>query len=278
MGRDLGYAPLGRLSWAPEDSAASVDRVASYVAAEAERAISWYLDRKTSKRLIARGLRLIAILATACAGLIPLLAQILTSGGRPAIEPAWASVALIAAALAIALDQFLGTSKAWMRFLLTEMQLQASLHAFELSWEAKKARLQGKAPQATDIEEMLGLCRDFMHAVDAAVRDETTLWSTELSTALKDLEQAARVQADSQRAAAVTVFVTNGTDATDGWQLSIDGGAREVHRGTTAALRDLLPGSHVVSVTGIVQGTERSGERAFSCEAGGTVTVELKLE
>ena len=78
------------MGWAGADSGReSLQEVADYASAEAIKAIDWYLRKKANKRTYAQGLRLLAIGATALAGLIPLAVAIHDSGGARSISPAW---------------------------------------------------------------------------------------------------------------------------------------------------------------------------------------------
>jgi hypothetical protein len=276
--KNIEFARLPELSWEPARRGASLQAVADYVAHEAESAIGWYLRRKDSKRRWAQGLRFGAIVATGLAGLIPLLAEIWTDDGRPEFTPAWASVALLVAAACVGLDRFFGYSTAWMRFLTTEMEIRHALHDFLLDWETSRVGREDEpdpGPQQT--EAGLRRCKEFLAKVNGILRAEMDTWVSEFSAAIADIDKAARAQAEIMRLGAANVTVTNGDRCVDGWRLSVDGGAEETRRGKSAALRNLLPGAHAVTVSGSIDGQERRAEQAFTVTAGQTASVELTL-
>jgi hypothetical protein len=271
--RDIDFKQLPKLPWEPARRAESLQKVADYVAAEAEKSIAWYLHKKTGKRLRAQGFRFAAIVATALAGLIPLFAEIY---GTP--KPAWASVALVIAAACVGLDRFFGYSTAWMRFLTTEMQIRHALHGFLLDWEIRRAVWEGKDdPGPREAEVGLKRCKEFLAQVNEFLKAEMDTWVTEFSAALTDIDKAAKAQAEVMRTGAANLTVANGEQCADGWRVSVDGGSEEVHRGKTAALRNLLPGSHTVTVRGRVTDKDLQAEAAFNVTAAQVASVEVSL-
>ena len=106
LGRNIVFNPLPVLSWEPLQALDSARKLADYASCEAQSAICWYLGKKQSKKFFAQFQRVLAILATAVAGLIPVIAQMATKNGVPQVAPAWASVALVVATTAVALDRF----------------------------------------------------------------------------------------------------------------------------------------------------------------------------
>lgn len=194
--RDLQYRPLEDLSWTPEQRVVSLDKVFNYVSDEAQQAISWYLNKKRSKRIWAQLLRLGAILATTVAGIIPLLAEIFE---RPAISPAWASVALILAVALVGLDRFFGFSSAWMRFLTTELKIRNTLQLFQLDWEMQKASWTGADPTDEQLQDMLARCKAFLAQVNTLLENEMAAWIREFQTELKQIDEAAKARAETTR-------------------------------------------------------------------------------
>lgn len=277
--RDIVFRALPKLSWEAEQQRESLEALARYVADEASLAISWYLVKKRNKSLGARLLRVGAIGFVAAAGVIPLLAEIdwFQVDGGPVVEPIWSSVALVFAGTCVGLDHFFGFSTAWMRFLTTEVQIRRALHDFLLDWEARRAAWPGTGLSADEVEASIGQCKVFLAKVNGILAEEMDKWVQEFSAALKTIDEAARARAETMRLGAVNVTVTNGDACADGWRLSVDGGVETIHSGTSAALRDLVPGAHVVRVQGTISGKEVRAEKAFVAPAGSTVEVSLTL-
>jgi hypothetical protein len=276
--RDIHFTHLPELSWEQAQRRKSLQCVADYAANEAEQAIEWYLKKKAGKRAGAQTMRMLAIIATAAAAIIPLLAEIFqTDRGEPAIAPAWASVALLLAAAAVGFDRFFGYSTAWMRFLTTEMQLRHALHSFLLDWEIRRAACEGNAPGVAEIEADLKRCKEFLAQVNEILRAELDTWVYEFSAALADIDRAAKAQAEVMRTGAVTVTVTNGDQCEAGWRLAVDGGTEETYRGKSAALRNLTSGSHTVTVRGRIDDKDLHAEKAFGVASGQVPSIELTL-
>jgi SMODS and SLOG-associating 2TM effector domain 2 len=269
--RDIGFRPLPTLDWADAQREVSIGRLIEYVSHEAQEIISWYLRKKEKKRLGARGTRLFAVLATAAAAVIPLVAQIYPRS----IQPGWASIALVLAAAGIGIDRFFGYSSAWIRYLATEMQIRQALHRFHLAVEAKRAELAGTTPDIDDTQYLLSLCTELLLGLHDAVRDETAAWSSELRAVLREMEDAARLHAQEQRSGEVRLTVTNGDQTTSGWTATVDAGPAETHTGRTATLRNVAPGRRLVQIRGTIAGQQKTARKTVTVTAGGSTAVEL---
>jgi hypothetical protein len=276
-GKDLEVGILEDLSWTANDCVSSLEKVFKYLSGEAQRAIAWYLSKKDPKRMGARFLRFAAIVATTVAGLIPLLAEIYTSNGQPKVSPAWASVALVLAVALIGLDRFFGFSSAWMRFLTTEIQIRTALQAFQLDWEIQRATWKGTAPTDQQMQEMLARCKAFLGQVNTFLEHEMAAWMQEFQASLQQIDDVAKARAEASKLGGANVSVTNGDQCVNGWELSIDDGSPWHYMGKTAALRDLVPGIHIVHVEGRINGKSVQAESVIDIPAGGTARVELEV-
>ena len=116
-----------------------------------------------------------------------------------------------------------------------------------------------------------------MTQINDILKAEMDTWVTEFRAAIADIDKAAKAQAEVMRLGAANISVTNGEQCQDGWQLSVDGGAPETHRGTSCALRNLVPGSHTVTVVGRIGTDERRAQKAFAVAATQMASVELTL-
>lgn len=188
---DLKFKGIPNLSWEPEERVASLETMASYVAEQAELAITWYLGKIPRKRYFARLLRLTAILATTVSGLIPLLAEIFVTNGIPDVQPAWASVALAIAGAAVLLDHFFGFSSAWMRYFTTKLRIERALHDFRFEWEIHGVVPKNKKPESDEVKEVQGkleCCKRFIARIDEIIAEETEAWIREFRAALLQIE------------------------------------------------------------------------------------------
>jgi len=183
---NLDFVRPPSLAWTPEARTASVEAMVAYVSEVAEQSIAWYLRRKQEKQTGALILRLTAILATSLAGLIPILAQISSTDGRPI------------AAASVVLDRFYGFSSAWMRFTGTELKVRSALHDLHLDWQSRLAA-SGGSLRDEDVGPALAMCRAFVANIDGLVQDETAIWIAEFSNVVKEVDESARSHAETRR-------------------------------------------------------------------------------
>src|ERR1039458_5137150 len=108
-----------KLVWKPGAFTEPLGLLFDYVATKAEGTIYWYFDKRRPMRLGARIFRGGAVLATAIAGMIPLLSEIcMRKDATRAIHPLWSAVAIAVAATLVLLDKFWGCSSAWVRYMM----------------------------------------------------------------------------------------------------------------------------------------------------------------
>lgn len=284
---DLRPIDFSKLTWDDNDAAGSLERVAKAVSAEAEHAINWYLEKKKRQKWGARWLRVIAIMLTTIATMVPILIEIFgnwitatsVAAGRPWwASAAWSSVLLIIALALVLLDRFYGCSSAWMRFISTELRIREALHAFRMDWQIGRAGWKDGKPTEQQIEAGLQSCRGFLSQLDAILRSEVEVWVQEFRSALKDIDEAVKVRPEVADKAAANITVENGERCAQGWTLAIDGGPPQRHHGRTAALVNLLPGLRKVEVAGQIDGRSLCAAQTFVATAGSVAGVSLKLE
>jgi ABC-type multidrug transport system fused ATPase/permease subunit len=269
---------LDELDWSAAERVESLARLKAYVARHGANAVEYYQFAKKPKKRWAIWLRMAALLFAGAAGLIPILSQLfMTENGTPYVQPAWASVALALAAGALAIDRFFGFSSGWMRFMVTELKARRALDDFELEWEATRASWADTAPSAEQVQDMIARATRFAGTVADIVRDETDQWMSEFREAIRQLDERSKAVISEDRRGAVRVHVTNGDQAAEGWDLSVDDGPGRPHRGRTAALNSLLPGLHVIRVRARSNGAVLEGESPVAVAQGEVSEVEVTL-
>jgi len=275
MKGDLVPGLVAELDWAPGNQEASLNTLVTQARQLANDAIAWYLRLRRPKRRAATGLRLLAIIAAAFAGIVPMLTGLEIARGK--IDPVWASILLAVAAASIALDRFFGYSSAWIRFITAELKIRQQLHEFQFDWEALRAIWQGGPPSTEQVQDALQRCRTFLSFVDTTIREETAIWVQEFQETLRTIDEAVKTTAAATALGAIAVEVTNGDQCDAGWELSIDSGAPRPSRGKTAAVTEMLPGIHAIKVQGKIDGKLLRAETPVSVPAGGTAPAALTL-
>lgn len=275
---DIPLRSIDMLEWSLEKREESVARLTAHAANQAKEISEWYLRKKTKKQRWAIRYRGGAILCTAVAAVLPVLAQMQVTAFGIGLPPASASILLAVAAALIALDQFGGFSSAWMRFIAAEMKIKA-LHAeFEMDHQAERASWVGKPPNDEQVQRALARTKTFVQAMNSVVQDETNTWIQEFRATLKTLEEQAKTVAEANRAGAVNVTVENGDQCVNGWTITIDDSHPVIKRGKTASFSNIFQGKHKVSVTGTIGSAEKSGETVVEVNAGAIVSTTLKLD
>jgi SMODS and SLOG-associating 2TM effector domain 2 len=185
---DLRRAELERLDWSSDGRTASLTKVYEHARGFASDGEQWYAAHRRDKRRWARILRVAAILLGTVAAVIPILSEIYTTSGKPAVSPAWSAVALAVAAGLVALDRYFGFSAGWIRYMGTEFELTRLRHGFTFDWETAMAKA-GSPPDPDEALELLELARQLVLKVDELVIDETKLWTTEFKAGLDNAEK-----------------------------------------------------------------------------------------
>ncbi len=259
--------PPSTLPWDQEFMADSLQQTYQYTVQNAQDQIDYYNKQSRPKKRWARSLRVLAIISTALAGIIPIFSQIsiATFTVGDFIQPVWASVAVALAATFLGLDRFFGFSSAWMRFISSELELRHKLQAFQYEWTYQKVQWQGQPPTVKQTQEMVLRCAAFDNEVAKIVQKETESWMEEFQNILKRLDQTAKTQAQSSQDAtlkqlvsqtvvskpgAINVYVENGDQCQGGWGLIVDEQDPQLCNSKSGAVNNIPAGLHQLRVKG----------------------------
>lgn len=266
------------LDWTDNHRDQSLKAVFTLSQQHASLAIDWYLHARKGKRRLAYSFRLTAILSGALAGALPMLSEIFSSNPALKFSPAYASLALAVTALSLSLDRFFGFSTSWLRFIMAEQDIRKVLQEFQLDWQAEEVALRKNAdPTPDDLRRMIGMAKLFMNKVNDIIRQETQTWVAEFQDTLKQLDQSAKARETAMQSGAANISVTNGDTTEAGWNISVDNSTPRATKGKTASLAQLTAGPHVFTVTGKINGQDRSTEAAAVVPGNGIVEVSMTL-
>lgn len=265
------------LDWSAGNLRGSLDRLRDFSVAEGNKANDWYLSKRVRKRVMGISFRVTAIIATAAAGLIPVISQLWQESGVPVVAPGWSPLLLGVAGICILLDRFLGQTSAWLRYVSASQDIGDRLRKFRFDWELLWFNLNGGQPTPEQTQQMINQCRSLVADVDKIVRDETQTWVDEFRTALKQIDLAAEKAPKTTAPGGIDVEVTNSNQLATAWTLSIDDGDAAKHSGKIASVTGLAPGIHKVSVTGVVAGKDVAAEQNVEVGEGKVAKVSLTL-
>jgi len=190
--KDIATAEL---NWDPGDARASLESLYCYVTDRVNGAITWYLQSKRSKKRSAIWLRGVAIVLASGAAVMPILSQIL---GPWRLDPAWASVVLVAAGMLVAFDCFLGSSSGWARYVVTELRLVKLQDEFQIDWHRQKSAWAQAGPDEKQVADMCQLARQFVAEADRLILEETNAWVMEFQRALAQIDALAKTKEQTQ--------------------------------------------------------------------------------
>jgi hypothetical protein len=190
---DLATPGLGELDWHADSRTASLSAVFAHAIGVVTEAQTWYASKRPSKRAWGRALRVTAILLGTAGAVLPIVSQITSTSGKPAIAPGWSAVAVAAALACIGLDRYFGFSSGWMRFMAADQRLARQRSDFEYSWNQIRAGLTDP-PTDEDVNRLLELARANVLAVQDIIGAETSDWLADFRGALSEAEQTLTVR------------------------------------------------------------------------------------
>lgn len=188
MPKNIDVPLLGQLDWSTEHRAESIASVFSHTTSLCAAAEEWYAAKRPAKRLWGRALRVASLLLALVAAVLPVISEITSTGGKPAVAPGWAAVALAGAAACVGLDRYFGFSSGWMRFMTAGQQLARQRQAFEYAWNELLV-IAESPPTEEEAARFLELARGSVTMVQDIIDAETSSWASEFSGALADSER-----------------------------------------------------------------------------------------
>lgn len=287
--KDIAAPQIEALQWdTPQDRQISIQHLYRYAEQYAQQSIDWYLGNKNSKSRWSRWLRLSAIVLATLGGLAPVMLSIGWLERDPAGLSGWSGSAaaiigqlgylwLALAAACVATDKFFGFSSGWMRYIKTAQVLMKALAEFRLDWAMLVAKQAGTPPTEEQLQLMIQRIKEFVIGVHGQVEQETLTWIAEFQSSLAEIEKSVRTQEETTRPGAIDITVTNGMEAQEGFQVSLDGMVVAQVRGTKHQIGYVAPGHHKVAVTGIVKGKKLDASELVHVPPGAIAKATLAL-
>ena len=158
---------------------------------ETRKTITWYHNKKVSKKIGSLILRCVAIIFTSLGGILPLLTAVkqgMSVFDFPLNQLGY--IFLATAAAAVGFDKYFGFSSSWMRFMTTSLTLEKELQAFQLEWSELQYKVHGDAPSPETIDKMFFRLREFCILVNEKIEEETRQWISEFQSSLSLLYEA----------------------------------------------------------------------------------------
>jgi len=172
----------------------------------AEKAIQWYQLAKKAKRFPSNLLRILAITAGIVGGLAPVIAGFgglaflgVTISKDFVAQEGYLLIA-IAAGLLLA-DRYTGLSSGWIRYVITQTQIQSLLADFQFEWAELLDEARAQQPNTAAKLKMQQRARAFNASALNLVSEETKAWAAEFQSNIADLQAMLMKQRDEAKAA-----------------------------------------------------------------------------
>ncbi|MGH9396694.1 MAG: SLATT domain-containing protein [Terriglobia bacterium] len=265
--------------WDENDPMGSLATLFRFTYEKGQKRIDWYKDNVTGMRFGSRLCRGAAIIFIGIGSLLPLVGAASVGLGWDAkkIPFGFGYVAFALAAGCLGYDKYFGLSTGWLRYIKTQLALEAGLDQLRLDWMSLIAKVQGNKPTPDQIQVLLKRLQIFVQFVDAQVQQETNAWILEFQTNLAELAKAAQVRADAQKPGQVLVTVSNAKDLDPAFTASLDGIETKQADGGQCMFFDVPPGDHRVLVTGAKAGQPYQDSQIVSVPPGGKSSISLTL-
>jgi hypothetical protein len=284
-------------TWDAANPQNSLERLRTYVESEAQKAIGWYFASKRSKALISRWLRLIAIVLSTAAAILPIIFSIWKTT-VPGIESGLlVSLLLGLAAGIVGFDHFFGFSSGWIRYVLTASAIEAALEEFRLDWQLLLAHLSTPSTNEQTFA-MIERAKNFRISITNMVQDETKAWAAEFQSNLAQLENDVKASFEQERSkveanikartlaarpGAIEVKVPGALTA-DGRAftislegVNIDALSERIEGAIDWSKNSVVPGQYKVSVKAARSGVSIQASKIVKVEPGLVTSVEIQL-
>jgi hypothetical protein len=267
--------------WDDEDPKGSILRWYGATVRQGENAIDWYKRKQRVKRFGSRLFRYVAVVLVATGALLPLLSIQGLDQRVPflkALSPQWGYVVFAAAAGCVFADKLFGLSTGWIRFIKTQLTLEAALTELRYDWLALFAKLSGDTLTQEQIQALIQRLKTFVVFVHAQVQQETEAWVLEFQSSLADLEKVAQVRTDAARPGSLQVTVPNAAEFDGGVTATLNGIEVKKVDGTRCLFLSVGPGQHQMLIKGTKAGkaSEASEIVKVAPDSMAVVTVALR--
>jgi|GEM_PF-6250275 len=240
---------ISNLDWSDAGQRESLTMVYEHIVEMVEGNIDWYNENIKGKKQWASRIRLLSLGALGFGTVIPVIVDAVSP--FLSLPASLATLVLAFGSGLIVFDRYMGYSTAWMRFRQTEMLIGAKLEAFQYQWMSDNATWGNQVLEEDELALILNRMFEFRAEINKIVRDETQLWIEEFKTSIKMLDENFQQIIEATRNGTITVEIQDCENYEGGWILSIDNKEVERGNGRSAAIMDVKPGSHKVSIEGL---------------------------
>jgi hypothetical protein len=261
-----------------QDGPSSVEAVYEWTIRNAWSQYNWYARKKGYKRRGSQFIRMMAVALAAIGALCPLLDAtdlMVNWVGDPIKLGQWGYVFLAMAGALVSYDRFFGLSSGWMRYILTQLEIERAIKVLHYDWSLYRSA--DKADDPANVQAFLQRAKDFTTQIEALVKQETDAWVLEFQTNLSQLEKSLKAETEARKPGSVKVTVPNARSF-DRVEVRLNGVAKAEMVGVVEAMIPAVPpGQYRLSATGMKAGQESEEARVVEVHPGNMLTVDMTL-
>ena len=151
----------------------------------------WYSINKKRRGNSAKATRVLMLVGTLIAAIIPLLAVIYIdteNNNQPLINLGWSAVATAFVAALCAFEKFYGSSKAWVRYSFAQLKLAHQYELLHYDWINFQLTYR-KEGNEESIQLWLNRLKEHLDLIFTIEFDETKEWSEDFRQVLNDINK-----------------------------------------------------------------------------------------
>ena len=207
----------------------------------------WYKNKLKGQSKWSKRIRFAAIILVGSGGIFPLIKNVSTYDVSD-----WGYIAIALAGILIFLDRFFGFSSAWLRYILTEMDMRQQIKDFENKWKIELVKIDNGQTELTVDKtiEMLNMLKEFSFKIDELVKQETNSWAAEFQTNIAELQKMANAKLENLQPGSVKVVAKN-TDHYKEVSIKVDNVERKIISGGEALIDNVSPGAHEIALAAV---------------------------
>ena len=166
-------------------------RITIDLLAKTDKQYKWYCKNKKRRGNSAKATRVLMLVGTLIAAIIPLLAVIYTdteNNNHPLINLGWSAVATAFVAALCAFEKFYGNSKAWVRYSFAQLKLAHQYELLHYDWiHFQLTHKKGGDEDAVQL--WLNRLKEHLDIIFTIEFDETKEWSEDFRQVLNDINK-----------------------------------------------------------------------------------------
>lgn len=236
----------------------------------------WYRSHREAHARLTKLIRFVACLLFAFGIIWPFINSGIDGTDKMKVNVGYISLAI--GGLLMLLDKYLGISAGYVRFYVTELDIQKNTLEFKENWNIEMAR-SSQPPSVENILSLLNQIKQFRQAISQIIQVETRDWATEFQAQSGELFELFKQQQQAQpKTSSISVIVDN-TQNYKAIEIGLnDEPGQNLNGNTSAIFRGVSPQLHMIKVKAInAQNLHVAFSRNIVVEPGKIIEVKFAM-